>query len=317
MNQEDLLAFRREIGALNEALKTKYDPLFQKSGVEFKSRLTEKVGTIHKLNPLSEAELKKVGSVAGVDGSVIRQGGAYPHYVEFYQGLALSMEKKERRIRRIYTPLLAGDDAVSAEKLHDRYLAEVELEAAMALVEDENVAVLIMDGGLLRYAINSPSKWEELRALCLAENTLLVGAIKDIKTRDIARRMDRGHDFYDREYLAGKLDVGDLLILAEDEGDEEEKGKTAAGLVGAFYRPTRHWEVVGMDVLAEQKNHLTYLARLLFTLTPKNGRGVPFWIDIVDKEVKVKQKEVRLILEEAMDREMMERFFVSERDRRV
>ena len=316
MNQEDLLAFRREIDALSEALKTKYDPLFQKSGAEFKKDLTKDVGTIHKLEPLSEAELQKVGPVAGVDGSVIRQGGAYPHYVEFYQGLALSMQKKERRIRRIYTPLLAGDDAAYAEKLHDRYLAEVELEAAMALVEKEDVAVLIMDGGLLRYAINSPAKWEELRGLCLAENTLLVGAIKDIKTRDIARRMGRGHDFYDREYLAGKLDVGELLILAEDE-DEEEKGKTAAGLVGAFYRPTRHWEVVGMDVLTEQKDALNFLARLLFTLTPKNGRGVPFWIDIVDREVKVKQKEVRLILEEAMDREMMERFFVSERDRRV
>ena len=316
MNQEDLLAFRREIDALNVALKTKYDPLFQKSGAEFKKDLTSDVGMIHALNPLSEEELQKVGSVAGVDGSVIRQGGAYPHYVEFYQGLALSMQKKERRIRRIYTPLLAGDDAVSAEKLHDRTLAEVELEAAMALVEEEDVAVLIMDGGLLRYAINSPAKWEELRGLCLAENTLLVGAIKDIKTRDIARRMGRDHDFYDREYLAGKLDVGELLILAEDE-DEEEKGKTAAGLVGAFYRPTRHWEVVGMDVLTEQKDALNFLARLLFTLTPKNGRGVPFWIDIVDREVKVKQKEVRLILEEAMDREMMERFFVSERDRRV
>lgn len=316
MNQEDLLAFRREIDALNVALKTKYDPLFQKSGAEFKKDLTSDVGMIHALNPLSEEELQKVGSVAGVDGSVIRQGGAYPHYVEFYQGLALSMQKKERRIRRIYTPLLAGDDAVSAEKLHDRTLAEVELEAAMALVEEEDVAVLIMDGGLLRYAINSPAKWEELRGLCLAENTLLVGAIKDIKTRDIARRMGRGHDFYDREYLDGKLDVGELLILAEDE-DEEEKGKTAAGLVGAFYRPTRHWEVVGMDVLLEQKDALSFLARLLFTLTPKNGRGVPFWIDIVDREVKVKQKEVRLILEEAMDREMMERFFVSERDRRV
>ena len=316
MNQEDLLAFRREIDALSEALKTKYDPLFQKSGAEFKKDLTKDVGIIHKLEPLSEAELQKVGPVAGVDGSVIRQGGAYPHYVEFYQGLALSMQKKERRIRRIYTPLLAGDDAVSAEKLHDRYLAEVELEAAMALVEEEDVAVLMMDGGLLRYAINSPAKWEELRGLCLAENTLLVGAIEDIKTRDIARRMGRGRDFYDREYLAGKLDVGELLILAEDE-DEEEKGKTAAGLVGAFYRPTRHWEVVGMDVLTEQKDALNFLARLLFTLTPKNGRGVPFWIDIVDREVKVKQKEVRLILEEAMDREMMERFFVSERDRRV
>ena len=79
MNQEDLLAFRREIDALSEALKTKYDPLFQKSGAEFKSRLMKKVGTIHKLNPLSEKELRAVGPVAGVDGSVIRQGGAYPH----------------------------------------------------------------------------------------------------------------------------------------------------------------------------------------------------------------------------------------------
>lgn len=315
MNQEDLLAFRRQIGELNDALKKKYSPLLRKSKKESKADLAE-VGTVTSLEPLSAEELRSVGAVAGVDGSVVRQGGAHPHYVELYQGLALSMEKKERRIRRIYTPLLTSDDSSTAEQLHDRYLAEVELEAAAALVEEEEVAVLIMDGGLLRYAINSPEKWEALRVLCMDTDTLLVGAIKDIKTRDIARRTNRGRDFYDREFLAGKLEVGEMLVLKEIDEDDDG-GKMQSGLVGAFYRPTRHWEVVGMDMLAEQQSSLPFLARLLYTLTPKNGRGVPYWIDIVDREVKVSRREVRLILEEAMDRDLMERFFVSERDRRA
>ena len=317
MNREDLYEFQNQMRALNRALKEKYDPLFSMSKKDFKGSLTEEIGTLFHLDPLNEEELKNMGTVAGVDGSVVRSGGAHPHYIELFQGLALSL-KGEKRVRRVYTPVLTEDDAMSAEKIHDRYLAEVELEAAIAIIDEGDVNIIMMDGGLLRYKINSREKWEELRSRCISENILLVGAIKDIKTRDIAERMGKARAFYDREILAGKLDRGELLLLSERAKEEAgEMSKEAAGLTSGFYRPTDHWEVVGLDVLEEQKDQLMTLARLLYTLTPKKGRGVPFWIDVVDKRVKVSPTDLQLLMEESMDRDMMERFFVSERDRRV
>ncbi len=59
------------------------------------------------------------------------------------------------------------------------------------------------------------------------------------------------------------------------------------------------------------------MARLVFTLTPENSRGVPpLWLDIVDKEVKISDEIMRGLMERYMDRGIYERFFVSERDKR-
>lgn len=318
MNQGDLFEFKRQMGALNRVLKEKYDPLFALTGEELKRSIGEEVGTFVSMEPLTDRELKDLGLVAGVDGSVARAGGAYPHYLELFQGLALSVLGDIHQIRKIYTPVLTDDDAAGAEKIRDRYLAEVEMDAAIGLIEETDTGVLMMDGGLLRYRINSPKKWEDLRDLCLKRGVLLVGAIKDIKTKEIAERTGKARAFYDREILAGKLRRGELLLLKERSFEEAgEMSKEAAGLVSGFYRPTDHWEVVGLDVLKEQKGAVLTLARLLYTLTPKKGRGVPFWIDVVDARVKVSPEDIRRLMEETLDRAMMERFFISERDRRV
>ncbi|MDD7363230.1 MAG: DNA double-strand break repair nuclease NurA [Peptoniphilus sp.] len=318
MKQEDLFDFRRQMRALNRVLKEKYEPLFGMSKAEFKRTVEGHIGTFTDLARLREDELHAMGNVAGVDGSVARAGGAHPHYIELFQGLALAVCGEEHCTRRTYTPVLTEDDAVSADKIHDRYLAEVELEAAIGIIEETDVRVVIMDGGLLRYRINSRDTWEELRSLCIERDVLLVGAIKDIKTRDIAERTGKARAYYDREILAGKLERGELLILSERAPEEAgEMSKEAAGLTSGFYRPTDHWEVVGLDVLREQREHLVELARLLYTLTPRKGRGVPFWIDVVDERVKVSPGDIRLLMEESIDRDIMERFFVSERDRRV
>ncbi|MDQ0508570.1 hypothetical protein QO008_001029 [Peptoniphilus ivorii] len=319
MRQEDIVHFQRQIEALNDALHRKYDGLLSMTRADLGKRITPEIGTFTPLTRLSDGELRAVGSLYGVDGSTAGKGGAHPHYVLLFQGLALSTRGAEERVRKLYTPVLTDDDAVTAEKLADRYLAESELEAAIRIVEEDedrkDPAVLIMDGGLLRYKIHARDKWEELRALCLREGVLLVGAIKDVKTREIASRTGK-EGFYDREFLAGKLDYGELLLLAERD-EEDAESKESAGLRSGFYRPSKRWEVVGLDVLEEQADRLVSLARLLFTLTPQRGRGVPYWIDVVDKRAKISPRDMEMLLEEGMDRDLMERFFVSERERRV
>lgn len=71
-----------------------------------------------------------------------------------------------------------------------------------------------------------------------------------------------------------------------------------------------------MDILDTQREYLEEMARLVFTLTPENSRGVPLWLDIVDKEVKISDDILRALMELYMDRGIYERFFISERDKR-
>ena len=73
---------------------------------------------------------------------------------------------------------------------------------------------------------------------------------------------------------------------------------------------------IGIDILSEQKKYIKDAANLVYSLTPYNSRGVPLWLDIVDKEVRVTDQFMKSMLEEYMDRDIYERFFISERDRR-
>jgi hypothetical protein len=74
--------------------------------------------------------------------------------------------------------------------------------------------------------------------------------------------------------------------------------------------------VIGLDIIESQRDRLTEMARLVLTLTPQNSRGVPLWIDIVDREVKISDQMMKGMLERYLDRGVYERFFVSERDKR-
>ena len=47
-----------------------------------------------------------------------------------------------------------------------------------------------------------------------------------------------------------------------------------------------------------------------------SSRGVPLWLDIVDKDVKITDEILTTLLEEYLDRDVYERFFISERDKR-
>ena len=75
--------------------------------------------------------------------------------------------------------------------------------------------------------------------------------------------------------------------------------------------------VIGMDILDSQKEYLEEMARLVLSLTPVDGRGVPLWIDIVDAEVRIPNQMIRGLLESNLNRQILEMFFISERDKRT
>ena len=84
---------KEKIIYLNEVLWEKYKDVLSLDKSFFRKFIKKNVGPIIKLKKFSTEELKffvEKGGILGVDGSNNRMGGAYPHYVEIYQGLAKS-----------------------------------------------------------------------------------------------------------------------------------------------------------------------------------------------------------------------------------
>lgn len=152
--------------------------------------------------------------------------------------------------------------------------------------------------------------------MCEEKEIILLGLIKDIKTSIIGQALKNKHkdingELYDRELLFGLLDYGEVIEIYKDANKKEPQGYASA-----FIRSSLQPLAIGIDIIESQKKYLKEMAKLVFTLTPENSRGVPLWLDIVDKEVKISDPMIKALMERYLDRSIYERFFVSERDKR-
>ncbi len=319
---------KEKVQNLNIVLNEKYKEVLSLKRSDIRKFITENVGQIKEMKKLDKhllLDYEKAGGIVGVDGSNNKIGGAYPHFVEVYQALAKSTLIKEEPIflTDLYSPLyteevenpLENTERIIEEKRNIK-LSTLEVEAAIESVKKYKPYAILMDGGLIRYNIYAYDKWLELRSLCEDEGVILVGVIKDIKTSIIGdtmreRNENKGEVFYDRELLFGQLDYGEMIIIY----DEVNK-KGSQGYSSVFLRSSLQPSVIGMDIIDSQRSHIEEMANLVFTLTPENSRGVPLWLDIVDKEVKISDDIMRALMERYLDRDVYERFFVSERDKR-
>lgn len=291
--------------------------------------IEKNIGKIIKMEKLESSHLslcESKGGIVGVDGSVNKIGGADPHFVEAFQGLAKSTCKNDEPIFKadIYTPLIDHEDQDALEEDKDkdakeernRLLANIEVEVALESAKTHKPYAILMDGSLIRYYIYSYDLWVQLREECENNNILLVGVIKDIKTSIVGDKLSeiRGDikaKVYDRELLFGKIEYGEMIAI-----DDDVNTKHKSGYSSVFMRSSLAPSVIGMDIIDTQKDHLDEMARLVFTLTPENSRGVPLWLDLVDKEVKISDALMKGLIEKYMDKDIYERFFVSERAKR-
>lgn len=317
-----------KISDLNDLLEIKCKNLLGNSKLELRDFIDKNIGKIIKMDKLNKDKLtyfQESGGIVGVDGSNNKMGGAYPHYVEVYQALAKSTASREDPLFKtdIYTPLIPEhEDSLleTAEKIiEDKKnikLSTLEVEAALESIDKFKPYAIMMDGGLIRYNIYAYEKWIELKNRCEDEGIILIGVIKDIKTSMIGDRMmelnpEMEECFYDREMLFGVLDYGEMIVIEKYANKKEPQGYASA-----FIRSSLQPSVIGMDIIESQRDYIEEMARLVFTLTPENSRGVPLWLDIVDKEVKISDDIMKGLMERYMDRGIYERFFVSERDKR-
>lgn len=318
---------KTKILEINELLSQKYKKVLQKDREEIRDFIEKNIGQIKKMEKLDQKNLRDIhdkGGIVGVDGSNNRIGGAYPHYIELFQGLAKSTAKKDEPIFKtdIYTPLISdhegnlleeGDKIMEEKK--DKRLAKIEIEAALGSISLKPHGIM-MDGGLIRYNIYAGDRWQDLRDMCEEKDITLFGVIKDIKTSIIGEKLlgadsDIREVIYDRELLFGILDYGEMILIRDDANRKEPQGYASV-----FLRSSLQPSVVGMDIIDSQRDRLEDMANLVFTLTPENSRGVPLWLDIVDKEVKISDDMMKGLLETYLDRGIYERLFISEREKR-
>ncbi|URN41443.1 DNA double-strand break repair nuclease NurA [Peptoniphilus genitalis] len=311
INLQDLEGQLREV---NKNLKDKYDFIFSLDNDTFRKELTENVGRLIEMEKFPKEKLSKYKRTVGVDGSNNRSGGAFPHFIEIFQGLAKSTDGNEVYKNKVYTPTL--NDIYEDKNLSQKYLATIEIETALEYIDKYDFDYLMMDGGFIRYKINCLDLFTELRETCEAKNIILFGVIKDLKTNVIARSLEIDESIYDREILFNRLKTGEAVLIRNEINKKFIKDGLGEGFSSAFMRTSKFPGAVGLDILDTQENYLEEISNLIYTLTPMSSRGVPLWLDIVDKDVKITDEILTTLLEEYLDRDVYERFFISEREKR-
>lgn len=311
INLQDLEGQLREV---NKNLRDKYDFIFSLDNDTFRKELTENVGRLIEMEKFPKEKLSKYKRTVGVDGSNNRSGGAFPHFIEIFQGLAKSTDGNEVYKNKVYTPTL--NDIYEDKNLSQKYLATIEIETALEYINKYDFDYLMMDGGFIRYKINCLDLFTELRETCEAKNIILFGVIKDLKTNVIARSLEIDESIYDREILFNRLKTGEAILIRNEINKKFIKDGLGEGFSSAFMRTSKFPGAVGLDILDTQEKYLEEISNLIYTLTPMSSRGVPLWLDIVDKDVKITDEILTTLLEEYLDRDVYERFFISERDKR-
>lgn len=323
------MELKEQIKDLNLLLSNKYKGVLSLDREKMKSFIREYIGDISQVEKLENKHLaiyETRGGIVGVDGSTNKIGGAYPHFVEFFQGLAKSTRYQDQPIIRgsINTPLtwtkmggnLLEKDEREIENKRNILLATIEVQVALEAVEKLKPYAILMDGSLIRYSIYCQDLWMELREECEKRGILLVGVIEDIKTSIIGDRLgeiDPSMDIaaYDRELLFGQLNYGEMILIKDSINKKNQEGYSSI-----FMRTSLAPTVIGMDIIDSQGEYIEEMGRLVLTLTPENSRGIPLWLDIIDEEVKISDSMMKALVEEYLDRDIYERFFVAERSKR-
>ncbi|KQL51613.1 MULTISPECIES: DNA double-strand break repair nuclease NurA [Bacillaceae] len=301
----------------NQRLKDTYAQSHRNKDL-IRQKLTKEANVFRQMERLSTDHLVKTlagRKLAGTDGSVNQTKGEAPHIIYLFQAISKATDGRAEWTSDLFIPLLEhGDEEEEAiSKQRAKRLAILELKAARSLIEKDDIAVMLMDGALYHYRIDAKEEWEELRESALKRNTLLVGVSEEITTENLITLESfatyaRNPYSYDRDLLFGMLDQNEMIYI--------DTIQHKAGLLSTWMRLGSTPTITGFDLLEEQRDHLNWIGDLLCTLTPSEGRGIPLWLDHIDKEIRITDKLVEGLVEQYIDEDIRRQFFVKLRTER-
>lgn len=259
---------------------------------EHRRRKLDQIGQWHRVSP-AVVEGQTWGAV---DGSWISLGSSFPYIIEVYRALARTTRGAEVKKERMFCPLRKSDmdmfkasGAKGPKDLSDFRSAQItkmEVTAGLELIRKERPNLLLLDGGLLPIESHAPEAWQMLCREADRSGTILVGVIEDIESDALAGMIDLECDAGDAEVLDGVLGIGEAFLPDKSLVIKSER------LAVAFVRYASEPRPIGIDVRVQDADKLPLVLDLIGTVTPKHGRGIPLWLDVIDRDVRLNSSQV-------------------------
>lgn len=315
-----LEGLRGKLLEVDERFKRMYDSIDRG---KILSVLYKVMGQPVKLKKLKDMEINSIvegKGIVGVDGSINNYGGIYPHYISLIQALAKSTVPGEEEIsfQDTYVPIFEDDDGQAEDEQKRRQkMSRLELEVASEALDRFKSSLILMDGSLMHYSIDCPDDWRRLKEKALELGKIIIGVTEEVKTKDIANLLKteiniKENLIYDREVLFGVLKEGEMMEIRP----ELKSKKSESGFRSCYVRLSEDPQVAGLDFIDEQYSEALKYADLIYTLTPSKGRGIPLWLDIVDKEVKITDEMARGLVESTISKDIREMILNPKRNKR-
>ena len=308
-----------EVSRLNQRLKNRKN-VYKLSREDIRNLITNKIGKIKVYDRFSVDKLKEIkqdGCICVVDGSVNRIGANYPNYVEFFQSMALLSSDQEPLIMAdILCPLVDEFSERDQFQISKEKLCKTELAVAIEAVSNYDVKILMMDGTLMRYALEAEDAYTNLVNLCKDKGVLMVGVVEEVSTKIIMETMISLEQeigmLFDREALFNVLDMNEGFIV-----DDHKSRKEDYEIEQAFIRTSKEPSVIAIDIPRINMNDFDEIISFVLTLSDENTRGVPFLLDLVDKKTRIDNKQAEILAKKYLDTEMYQSIFRSQRSKRV
>lgn len=259
---------------------------------EHRRRKLDQIGQWHRVSP-AVVEGQTWGAV---DGSWISLGSSFPYIIEVYRALARTTRGAEVKKERMFCPLRKSDmDMFKASgakgpmdlgDFRSGQITDMEVRAGLELIREERPSLLLLDGGLLPIESHAPEAWRMLCEEADRAGTILVGVIEDMGTDVLARMIRLECDAADAEVLDGVLAQGEAFIPDQAHAIKSER------LAVAFVRYGSEPCPIGIDLRVQDADKLPEVLNRIGMVTPKHGRGIPLWLDVIDRDVRLHQHEV-------------------------
>jgi hypothetical protein len=307
---------KNKLKQMNESLRKQFPSRFYQPS-EIRQKL-QKEGRFYHFDKFSKNELDRFlgeKSIVGVDGSVNSTKGTEKRVLSVFQALAKATRGGEKWAADVYTPLL--EEEIEKEQELARHarkrgalLSNLEMEVAIQAMREWKPKAMLMDGSLLHYHIDDMGKWESVQRVALEEKVCVIGIAEEMGTSTLVHEIFPEYKGWtDRDLLYGVLDTGEAFLL-----DERYFG---GKMWRAVFRPSDSPVPIGLDGIMGQIEEQLDLIRLVYTLTPRQGRGIPYWLDIVDNQVRVTNALMQTMVEEYIDEDLRRRLLVTKRDERI
>lgn len=309
---------KEKLKKLNDSLAHSF-PLEALEPISIRKQL-HKLGSFYTLDKWNNKELEtwlRGKSVVGVDGSVNSTKGIPKKALSVFQALALGTRGEEKWAADIYTPLLEEEEeqeegqAAREARKRGALLSNLEMKLTHEILEEWDIHTLLMDGSLLHFYMDSAEGWSRVAETALQKSTYIVGIAEEIGTNRIAKELFPEHPVWsDGDLLYGVLQQGEVF-------EWEEWSPFGTEMWRVAFRPSMSPQPICVDGLCVQGEVKQNVLKLIYSLTPEQGRGIPFWLDIIDNQVRVTDSLVQMMVEQYVDPALRHRLFTPKRKDRI